>query len=104
MNRSIALNHPESPEQALRDDGHANLGRRAGLHLRRRAVHVSAASRTLDCGWAQPRSRRHQGDQGAEKLVAVIELKKRDDSHEDATYRLATIKREVTLPRDSSQA
>jgi len=31
-----------------------------------------------------------------EKLVVIIELKKRGDSHEDAVDKLATVKREVT--------
>jgi fatty acid CoA ligase FadD28 len=35
-------------------------------------------------------------DHGAEKLVAIIELKKRGDSDEDATDRLRVVKREVT--------
>ena len=33
---------------------------------------------------------------GAEKLVAIIELKKRGDSDEDAMRRLDVVKREVT--------
>ena len=35
-------------------------------------------------------------DRGAEKLVAIIELKKRGDSDEDTTDRLRVVKREVT--------
>ena len=35
-------------------------------------------------------------DRGAEKLVAIIELKKRGDSDEEATDRLRVVKREVT--------
>ncbi len=35
-------------------------------------------------------------DDGVEKLVAIIELKKRDDSDEDALERLGAVKREVT--------
>ena len=33
---------------------------------------------------------------GTEKLVAIIELKKRGDSDEDAMHRLGAVKREVT--------
>jgi fatty acid CoA ligase FadD28 len=35
-------------------------------------------------------------DEGTEKLVAIIELKNRGDSHEEAMNRLAVVKREVT--------
>jgi len=35
-------------------------------------------------------------DKGAEKLVAIIELKKKGDSEDDATERLRVVKREVT--------
>jgi long-chain fatty acid adenylyltransferase FadD28 len=35
-------------------------------------------------------------DRGAEKLVVIIEVKKRGESHEEATGKLAAVKREVT--------
>ena len=35
-------------------------------------------------------------DEGIEKLVAIIEVKKRGDSHEEAADKLAIVKREVT--------
>jgi acyl-CoA synthetase (AMP-forming)/AMP-acid ligase II len=33
---------------------------------------------------------------GAEKLVAIVELRKKDESHEEAVERLGVVKREVT--------
>lgn len=42
------------------------------------------------------------GDRSTEKLVAIIELKKRGDSDEDAMNRLSAIKREVTSALSSS--
>jgi long-chain fatty acid adenylyltransferase FadD28 len=37
-----------------------------------------------------------------EKLIVIIELKKRGDSHEDAMDKLATVKREVTSALSNS--
>ncbi|MCL6007722.1 AMP-binding protein, partial [Neisseria meningitidis] len=42
------------------------------------------------------------GDRSTEKLVAIIELKKRGDSDQDAMARLGAIKREVTSALSSS--
>jgi acyl-CoA synthetase (AMP-forming)/AMP-acid ligase II len=41
-------------------------------------------------------------DDGVEKLIAIIELKKRGDSHEDAMHRLGVVKREVTAAISTS--
>jgi long-chain fatty acid adenylyltransferase FadD28 len=41
-------------------------------------------------------------DEGTEKLVAIIELKKRGDSHEEAMDKLAVVKREVTSALSTS--
>ena len=101
------------------DHGHANLGRQAGFFS---DGELFIIGRITDLSIVYGRNhfpddieaiiqeitRGRCGaiagpDEGTEKLVAVIELKKRGDSHEDAMDELAVVKRAVTSASSMSR-